>query len=454
MTDLLPKALSEEETERLLGAVVGTGPSVLRDRALLEVLYGTGARVSEVVGLNLGDVADAVEATDLPLSARARQGRQGARRAARAAAPATPWPTGSPAQGRPLLEPTTWRRRSDAEAVFLNARGGRLTRVGVFGVVKKYAGRVGLADKVSPHVLRHSCATHMLGPGGRRPGGPGAPGPRLHRHDPALHQGVARAPPAGLRGGPSPGGNNRREGPRSMTRMPNEAPTAETADIDFAALLREEQAGLQAQLKELGFADQGSGLNYDSNFADSSQVTAERGEAERLATELREALDEVDAAIAAPGGRDLRHVRGLREADRRGPARGHAGRPLLHRRRRQALGGHTRSLLAGRRADGPDGPSAPCGSSPASCLLVALVAHHNITSSEIIIFCVIVPSIILHEVSHGVVANAFGDDTAKRAGRLTLNPVAARRPGRHAHRARPCSRWAVSASSAGPSRCR
>src|SRR5271165_4777706 len=60
--------------------------------------------------------------------------------------------------------------------------------------------------------------------------------------------------------------------------MPNEAPTAETAD--------------------LGFAAQGSGLNYDSNFADSSQVTAERGEAERLATELREALDEVEAAIA------------------------------------------------------------------------------------------------------------------------------------------------------------
>jgi RNA polymerase-binding transcription factor DksA len=80
--------------------------------------------------------------------------------------------------------------------------------------------------------------------------------------------------------------------------MPNEAQTAETADIDFAALLRTEKEGLQAQLKELGFADEGSGLNYDSNFADSSQVTAERGEAERLAQELQEALDEVDAAIA------------------------------------------------------------------------------------------------------------------------------------------------------------
>jgi RNA polymerase-binding transcription factor DksA len=80
--------------------------------------------------------------------------------------------------------------------------------------------------------------------------------------------------------------------------MPNEAPTAETADdVDLAALLRAERDGLRAQLTELGFADQGSGLNYDSNFADSSQVTAERGEAERLASELRESLEEVDAAL-------------------------------------------------------------------------------------------------------------------------------------------------------------
>jgi integrase/recombinase XerD len=162
--DLLPKALSEEETELLLGAVVGTGPSVLRDRALLEVLYGTGARVSEVVGLNLGDVAGAIETTDLPLLRVLGKGDKervvplgGLARAA-----LTDWLSG---QGRPLLEPKRWRRRSDAEAVFLNARGGRLSRVGAFGVVKKYAGRVGLEEKVSPHVLRHSCATHMLGRG-------------------------------------------------------------------------------------------------------------------------------------------------------------------------------------------------------------------------------------------------------------------------------------------------
>jgi Zn-dependent protease len=56
-------------------------------------------------------------------------------------------------------------------------------------------------------------------------------------------------------------------------------------------------------------------------------------------------------------------------------------------------------------------------------VFVVLVVHHNITEQEIIIFCVLVPSIILHEISHGYVANAFGDDTAKRAGRLTLNPA-------------------------------
>ena len=56
-------------------------------------------------------------------------------------------------------------------------------------------------------------------------------------------------------------------------------------------------------------------------------------------------------------------------------------------------------------------------------VFVVLVVHHNISQQEIIIFCVLVPSIILHEISHGYVANAFGDDTAKRAGRLSLNPV-------------------------------
>jgi integrase/recombinase XerD len=164
VADLLPKALSEEQVTLLLGSVVGTGPAVLRDRALLEVLYGTGARVSEVTDLNLGDVAAAMDSTDVPLI---RVFGKGSKervvplgRLAREALAA--WLSG---EGRPLMEPAKWRRRSDADAVFLNVRGGRLSRVGVFGVVKKYAGRAGIADQVSPHVLRHSCATHMLARG-------------------------------------------------------------------------------------------------------------------------------------------------------------------------------------------------------------------------------------------------------------------------------------------------
>ena len=296
VTDLLPKALSEEETERLLGSVVGTGPVVLRDRALLEVLYGTGARVSEVVGLNLGDVAGALEATDLPLVRVLGKGDKERvvplGRMARAAL--ADWLSG---QGRPLLEPTRWRRRSDAEAVFLNARGGRLSRVGVFGVVKKYAARVGLEEKVSPHVLRHSCATHMLARGADVR----VVQELLGHASIATTQRYTKVSPEHLRrayeGAHPRAGTKRGEGPRSMSPCRTRPPRRRPPTSILPTLLRDEQAGLQAQLKELGFADQGSGLNYDSNFADSSQVTAERGEAERLASELREALDEVEAAI-------------------------------------------------------------------------------------------------------------------------------------------------------------
>jgi integrase/recombinase XerD len=164
VADLLPKALSEDEVNQLLGAVVGTGPSVLRDRALLELLYGTGARVSEATDLNLGDVAEAMDSTDVPLiRLYGKGGKERVVPLGRMARQAMgQWLSG---EGRSLMQPPKWRRRSDADAVFLNVRGGRLSRVGAFGVVKKYAERVGLAERVSPHVLRHSCATHMLARG-------------------------------------------------------------------------------------------------------------------------------------------------------------------------------------------------------------------------------------------------------------------------------------------------
>jgi integrase/recombinase XerD len=152
----IPKALTEEEVDRLLAAPLGDDPVALRDRAILEVLYGTGARVSELTGLSLGDLN-----LDESLVRVLGKGRK--ERIVPIGAPATralvAWLGPG---GRPHLEPARWRRRGDAAAVFLGARGGRLSRQGAWGVVRRDGTQVGLADRLSPHVLRHSCATHML----------------------------------------------------------------------------------------------------------------------------------------------------------------------------------------------------------------------------------------------------------------------------------------------------
>ncbi|MEI7547269.1 MAG: site-specific tyrosine recombinase XerD [Actinomycetota bacterium] len=151
----IPHPLSEAEVERLLGAVVATDPASLRDRALLEFLYATGARISEACGLSLGDLDRAERLVRLfGKGAKERLVPFG-----RAAATAMDeWLTA----GRPHMEPLRWARRLDQEAVFLNTRGGRLSRQAAWAVVKKYGDRVGLGDRLSPHVLRHSCATHLL----------------------------------------------------------------------------------------------------------------------------------------------------------------------------------------------------------------------------------------------------------------------------------------------------
>ncbi len=152
----LPKALTEEEVGRLLDAVTGDDAVARRDRVVLEVLYGTGLRISELVGLSLADL-------DLDAGLLRAFGKGSKERivplGSHALRAISAWlgPT-----GRPMLEPVQWARRGDAEAVLLNTRGGRLSRQGAWGVVHKAGERVGLADRLSPHVLRHSCATHML----------------------------------------------------------------------------------------------------------------------------------------------------------------------------------------------------------------------------------------------------------------------------------------------------
>ena len=151
----LPKALTEDQVARLLASVTGDDAVALRDGALLEVLYGSGVRISEAVGLSLADVdLDARLLRVFGKGAKERivpLGSHGVRALAR-------WYD----DGRPELSPTRWRRRTDSEAVFLNQRGGRLTRQGGWLILSGHAQRVDLADVVSPHVLRHSCATHML----------------------------------------------------------------------------------------------------------------------------------------------------------------------------------------------------------------------------------------------------------------------------------------------------
>ncbi|MCD9623137.1 site-specific tyrosine recombinase [Rhabdothermincola salaria] len=152
----LPKALTEAEIGALLDAVTGDDAVARRDRALVEVLYGTGARISEACGLRLGDV-------DLDGSLVRLFGKGAKERVV---------PLGRMARlaladwlapgGRPEMAPEQWKRRGDAEAVFLNQRGGRLGRQGAWSIVRGHGDAAGLGERLTPHVLRHSCATHML----------------------------------------------------------------------------------------------------------------------------------------------------------------------------------------------------------------------------------------------------------------------------------------------------
>jgi len=152
----IPRPLSEEEVTRLLDSAVGTTPLDRRDQALLETLYATGMRISELVGLSLGDL-DLGAGLVRVFGKGAKERVVPVGRSARGALAGWLSP-----EGRGRVEPRQWARRGDAEAVFLNHRGGRLSRQGAWGVVRHHATRVGLADRLSPHVLRHSCATHLL----------------------------------------------------------------------------------------------------------------------------------------------------------------------------------------------------------------------------------------------------------------------------------------------------
>jgi len=149
----LPKALSVDRVLALLDAAGGpadvAGPRQLRDRALLELLYSTGARISEVVGLDVDDL-------DTDNRSVVLAGKGGKQRLVPVGRPALAAVQAYLVRGRPALI-----ARSEP-ALFLNARGGRLSRQSAWQVLQTAAARAGISTDVSPHTLRHSFATHLL----------------------------------------------------------------------------------------------------------------------------------------------------------------------------------------------------------------------------------------------------------------------------------------------------
>jgi len=149
----LPHVLTRGEVEKLLAQPRGGTPVALRDRALLELMYACGLRASEAIGLQVGDV----DLEDRVLRARGKGSKErvvpvggAALRAVRAYQERG---RGKLVKGRPET------------ALFVNFRGASLTRQGLYKIVRRHALTAGLADRMSPHTLRHSFATHLLAGG-------------------------------------------------------------------------------------------------------------------------------------------------------------------------------------------------------------------------------------------------------------------------------------------------
>ena len=149
----LPKVLSRGDVDRLLRAPRGTEPGALRDRALLELMYACGLRASEAIDLEVGDI-------DRDAGVLRARGKGSKERLV---------PVGREAitavriyleRGRTALTATT-----DDRHLFVNRRGTGLTRQGLYKIVQRHARSVGLEDRMSPHTLRHTFATHLLAGG-------------------------------------------------------------------------------------------------------------------------------------------------------------------------------------------------------------------------------------------------------------------------------------------------
>ena len=149
----LPRVLTRGEVTRLLAAPAGDDPASLRDRALLEVMYACGLRASEAIGLEIADV-------DLEQQIVKARGKGSKERIVPIGSSATAAVRVYLAGGRPALV-----HASNEAHLFVNYRGGSLTRQGLYKIVRRHAQTAGLADRMSPHTLRHTFATHLLAGG-------------------------------------------------------------------------------------------------------------------------------------------------------------------------------------------------------------------------------------------------------------------------------------------------
>lgn len=152
----VPKPLSVDEVDALLSSVTGVDSLALRDKALLEFLYATGCRISEACDVNLSDLDMASRVVRL-------FGKGSKERVV---------PFGRTAEkhlseylgrgGRDMLIPDVWAKSGDRDAIFLTNKGRRLNRQKAWSIVRDAGVAAGITRELSPHVLRHSCATHML----------------------------------------------------------------------------------------------------------------------------------------------------------------------------------------------------------------------------------------------------------------------------------------------------
>ena len=204
----LPKAITLEDVERLLDAAgpgpddLSADPRLLRDRALLEFLYGTGARISEATGLDVDELQLDSDPNTLDCPMVRLVGKGGKHRVVPVGSYAVRALEAYLVRARPALAAAS-RRVSVTPAVFMNARGGRLTRQGAWGVLHAAAARARLARRVAAYAaafLRHALA----GRRGRHQGGPGTARPCVGHHHPGLHADHGGQAPRGLRLLPSP----------------------------------------------------------------------------------------------------------------------------------------------------------------------------------------------------------------------------------------------------------